>query len=215
MRKDQINRKEMFDSVNLFLDSNATKWSSVPKITETKTKLSALIFQVEAAAQKQDESRIYLGSAKQQLKKTLADKSDILNDSLEVMALLNGNTELALRMSDNFSTLYALKNTDFIARVREIIQAATDHSEELTTGYGVTSEQLDDLKADADQFAEMNGLPRAYRISSVQATKQLETLFTEINELLTNGLDKLMTIFRRSDPQFYNGYLAAREVVND
>ncbi len=38
--------------------------------------------------------------------------------------------------------------------------------------------------------------------------------FTEAHNLLTNHLDNLMKIFQCRDPNFYQGYLSAREVVN-
>lgn len=215
MNKAQTNRKEMYDAVDLFLDGNASTWSSIPKFVEFKTRFTGLRTLIETVAGEQQDAQTFLGKNKTQLKQTVAVKADVLNDALEAMALLNGDDKLAARMSDSYSGIYRLRNLDFITKVREIIQAADDNSGELTTNYGVTIEQIDDLKADADRFAEMNGMPRAYRVASVQATLELESLFTEINEVLTTGLDKIMAIFRRRDPNFYNGYQAARVVVDN
>lgn len=61
----------------------------------------------------------------------------------------------------------------------------------------------------------MNGQPRAYKIASVQATKELEQLFTDATQILENKLDNVMKIFKRRDANFYNGYIAAREVVDN
>ena len=60
---------------------------------------------------------------------------------------------------------------------------------------------------------EKNGEPRTYQIASVQATQSLAGLFSEANEILTTKLDKVMKIFKRRDPEFYNGYLAARGIT--
>ena len=215
MDKRQTNKKEMFDSINLFMDSNAAKWSSIPKITALKNQFAALIESIGTVAHAQDQAKTYLGKNKTQLKRTVADKADILNDSLEAMALFNNDTVVAARMKDSFTSLFRLNNVDFMARVKEIIQTADDNAEVLNTDFGVSAEQIAGLKADADLFAETNGLPRAYQIASRQATQELESLFAQANDVLTNGLDKLMSIFRRSDPAFYNGYLPAREVVDN
>ena len=41
------------------------------------------------------------------------------------------------------------------------------------------------------------------------------TAFTDAIQILENKLDKVMKIFQRRDASFYNGYLAAREVVDN
>ena len=215
MDKRQTNKKEMFDSVNFFLDSNPAKWSSIPKLVSIKKQFSDLIGQIELIADQQSKAKMYLSKDKEQLKRTVADKADILNDSLEAMSLMENNIELSQRMSDTFTDLFRMSNLDFIAKVKEIIKAADENTTELTTNYGVSQEQIDGLKTDADRFAEMNGLPRAYQVSSRQATTELKSLFDQGTDLLVNGLDKLMAIFRRSDPAFYNGYQAAREIVDN
>lgn len=205
----------MFDTTNSYLDDNSAVWTSIPKFIELKTKFSGLITLVEQAAGDQQKAQMFLGKNKTQLKKTVATKTDILNDALEAMALINGDETLAARMSDNFSELYRLRNLDFMPKVAEVIQAVDNNTLELTTNYGITQEQIDDLKADADHFAELNGMPRAYQVASVQASKELDSLFAEINEVLTNGLDKMVSIFRRRNANFYNGYQAARIVVDN
>ncbi len=84
----------------------------------------------------------------------------------------------------------------------------------LINEYGASEEQITDLKMDLDEFLTMNGMPRAYRIASDVATQDLKNLFVEANDILTNKLDRIMKIFKRSDLNFYNGYLAARVIVD-
>lgn len=60
----------------------------------------------------------------------------------------------------------------------------------------------------------LNGQPREYRIKSSVATQELETLFDQADDLLNKRLDNLMKIFVNRDPNFYNGYLKARVIVD-
>ena len=53
-------------------------------------------------------------------------------------------------------------------------------------------------------WAECAG--RFYSMSGV-ATRKLETLFNQADDLLNNHLDNLMKIFVNRDSNFYNGYL--------
>lgn len=64
-------------------------------------------------------------------------------------------------------------------KVREIFQAADEHTEELTSNYGVTIEQVDCLKADSARFAEINGQLRADQIAPVQATSERWKVFLQ------------------------------------
>ena len=215
MKKDQINRKEMYDSVVAYLDSNAEKWSAIPKVGRFKNQFTAINAQIEQAQENQQTAQVFVGKNKKQLKSTVAYKADILNDSLEVLAMLTGDTELESKMSSSYSELNRLRNADFMVAIKAIVTAVEAHAEVLKTEYGVTDEQIEGLKLDFDDFLAINGQPRAYKIASVQATKSLEQLFTDATEILETRLDKVMTIFKRRDINFYNGYLAARVIVDN
>lgn len=84
----------------------------------------------------------------------------------------------------------------------------------MTTEYGLTQEQVTDAENKMDNMLALNGQPREYRIKSSVATQELETLFDQADDLLNKRLDNLMKIFVNRDPNFYNGYLKARVIVD-
>lgn len=215
MNKIQINKKEMYDTVVSFLDSNSALWSSILKVGEFKNQFTDVVIQIDTAQYAQKQTQVYLGKNKTQLKRVVAQKADILNDSLEAFAVVTGNKKLENKMATTYSELFMLRNADFIPAVKTIIKAAETHLEVLSAEYGVNTEQVEGLKTDFDGFLEINGQPRAFRVASVQATKDLELLFIEANDILDNKLDKVMSIFKRRDPSFYNGYQAARVIVDN
>ncbi len=215
MNKKQVNRMEMHSAVINFLDYQSGKWASIPKIGEFKNEFVSIFDGIVQSKEAQMAAQVFVGRTKRQLKITISQKADILNDSIEAFAMVNGNTDLGLRMSTSYSDLNLMRNLDFTSKVKEVITEAVNHQTVLETEYGTTTEQIDDLKNDTDLFLEMNGQPRAYQIASVQATKDMEQLFIDAHEVLTNKLDKVMKIFKRRDPNFYNGYTAARVVVDN
>lgn len=215
MNKRQTNQKEMFDSVDLFLDSNMAKWSAIPKIVSLKSQFSALLPAITLAATDQDKAKTYLGKNKSQLKKVVADSANIINDTIEAMARQTGNAVLTRRMNVSATELFRLRNVDFMIKVQEIIAEADKYATVLSTEYGLPTTEVDKLKADIDLFAEMNGLPRAYQVAAHQASQELASLIEQTNKLLTNGLDKLMSVFRHSDPTFYAGYHSARKIIDN
>ncbi len=214
MNKNQTNRKEMHDAVIAFLDGKPEKWSSIPKIVVFKTELSTVNLAIEQSQESQLAAQVYVGENKQQMKVTIALKADILNDAAEAFAVVTEDAKLESKMAASFSDLKNLRNGDFIPKIKDVIAEVETHKEALTAEYGVTEAQIEDLKADLNRFLDMNGEPRAYQIASTQATKSLADLFGEAHEILTTKLDKVMKIFKRRDPEFYNGYLAARVIVD-
>nr|WP_321356083.1 hypothetical protein [uncultured Draconibacterium sp.] len=214
MKQIQIDRKHMLDDTLAYLDTRSTLWNSIAKIGEVKNKLTQLSLAIDTSAMQQEQSKVTLGKVKAELKRTIADKADVLNDVVEVFALMNGNEKLAEKMADSASDLYRMKYDDMQRRVKVIIDSATEHQEELIAEYGLTAEQVTDLQNDYDRLNELSGQPREYQISSAVATQTLEELFTEVNNLLENQLDNLMKVFKRRDAAFYMGYEKARMVVN-
>ncbi|MCB9001302.1 MAG: hypothetical protein H6537_04920 [Bacteroidales bacterium] len=214
MNQTQINRKHMVETTLSFLDENVATWQSIAKIGEVKNKLSDVNQAIDKAAADQSNAQVNMGKIKTELKRTICEKADIMNDIVEAFALITGNEMLAQTMADSASDLFKMKNDDMLRRVKQIIDAATANKEALTADYGFTTEQITDLQADYDRFLELNGQPHEYRVKSSVATLTLEELFAEASNLLTNQLDNLMKIFKRRDANLYNGYLKARMVVD-
>lgn len=215
MNKSQINRKEMFDTVLSFLDNYPEKWSSIPKVGEFKNAFGELVNQINESQLAQQEAQVFLGKNKKQLKSMTAQKADILNDSIEAFALVTDDNKLANKMASSYSELNRMRNADFSPAIQLIIAEAESNKNVLESEYGVTAEQVEDLKSNLDDFLAMNGQPRAYRIASIQATKDLEQLFVDATAILDSRLDKVMSIFKRRDLNFYNGYQAARVIVDN
>jgi hypothetical protein len=214
MDQSQINRKQMIEATISYLNQKATTWQGIAKIGEVKNKLGNISLAINDAAELQSDSKVTMGKAKIALKRTISEKADIVNDIVEVYAVMNGEEKLAEEMADSASDLFKMKNDNMLRRVKLIIEKATGLQEPLAADYGLNAEQVSDLKADYDRFLVLNGQPREYQIKSSMATQNLADLFTEANDLLANQLDNLMKIFKRRDANFYHGYLKARMVVD-
>ncbi|MBE0651752.1 MAG: hypothetical protein IH595_13045 [Bacteroidales bacterium] len=210
----QMNRKHMVEATLSFLDNNATIWQSIAKIGDVKNKLNDLNQAIDNAAENQQQAQVSIGKIKAELKRTISEKADILNDLVEVYAQMNGDETLAQTMADSATSLFKMKNDDMLRKVKQIIDAATQNQEALTTDYGMTAEQIAGLQADYDRFLELNGQPREYQIKSSVATTSIDALMEEAISLLNNQLDKLLKIFKNRDLNFYNGYQKARMIVD-
>lgn len=214
MTRNQTNRKEMQEDVINYLNTSASKWSGIPIIGNIKNELNEVNAGIDNRLKKQTESRVFMGKNKAQLKRVMAEKADILNDQVETYASINGDLALEARMRASMSDLVNLKNEQFVVKIQEVVTEVENYLEPLSAEYGVNEAQVADLKSDLDVFLDMQGMPRAYQIESVMATQSLDELFKQ-STIVLQKLDKVMKIFKRRDTNFYNGYLAARVVVDN
>ena len=212
MNQDQINRLEMYQTTLDYLDAHNAVWNAVPIIGKYKNALSAINTSIKTAAAEQADARVFIGKSLSALKKTIAAKMDILDDMLEAYAVDTDNAELTERASNAKSDYFRLPNEDFEIKVKQVIGLLETNLEAMAD-YGMSEEQLKDVKADYDQFLVLRGKPRSYQVASSAATQDIATLFRE-GTMATEKLDRVMKRYKRANASFYNGYVAARRVVD-
>ncbi len=213
MNQQQINRLEMMQTTNGYLDSNSAIWSSIPIVPTYKNQLTQAIDGIRNAASDQDKAQVFIGTTLQQLKVQVAEKMDILDDVLEAYADDTEDAELLTKAKNSKSDYLRLTHEDFETKTRNVIDLLEVHVANMAD-YGITQDQIDDAKLTFGSFQDKRNKPRSYQIASRVATQNLADLVT----LGTNALEKLdrvMKRFKRSNTTFYNGYIAARSIVND
>ena len=203
----------MLEATSTYLDEEAGTYSVIPVIVKYKNDLVNVIASIKAAAKEQDAAQVFIGQSKNQLKRLISEKMDILDDTAEAYAADTENAELLAVVNNSMSDYYKLPNEAFETKVKNMIELIETHVRAMA-GYGMTQEMINDVKLQLNLFAEQRGKPRAYKVASRIATQDLEELFKEATTV-TGKLDKVMKRFKRSSTSFYNGYLAARTVVDN
>lgn len=212
MNQRQINRLEMFKATDDYLNSQSSVWTPIPIIGTYKTKLTEIIDTIKSTAQDQDAAQVFISSSLQDMKRQIAIKMDILDDTLEAYADDTENAELLSLASNASSDYLRLPNEEFETKTKNMIDLVEEHAESMAD-YGMTVVQIDDVKLSFGIFQDKRGKPRSYRIASQVATRDLEELVAE--GMTTVGrLDKVLKRFKRSNTTFYNGYLAARIIID-
>ena len=212
MTREQINRSEMYQATNTFLDANAAIWSPIPVINIYKTKLVETLNAMEDAADKQESAKVFIGGSLSELKRTISQKMDILDDTLEAYAEDTDNAELLSKATNSQSDYFRLSHEDFEIKTKNVIALLDSHVDAMTD-YGMSAAQIEEVKTSFDLFQDKRGKPRAYQIASRVATSDLNALFSEANTLVER-LDKVLKRFKRANASFYQGYTAARTIVN-
>ncbi|MCV9385524.1 hypothetical protein [Reichenbachiella ulvae] len=213
MTKDQINRLEMGQATNSYLDGHAAVWSSIPIINNYKSVLTQSILGIEKAALEQESSKVYISASVRDLKYQIAQKMDIMDDIQEAYASDTNNAELLSQSTNSASDYFRLSHEDFEIKTKNMIDLLEQNVEAMAD-YGLSTDQIEEVKTSFATFQDKRGVPRSYQIQSRVATESLASLFDEMNKTLER-MDNVLKRFKRSNPSFYAGYQAARHIVKD
>lgn len=213
MTRDQINRLEMAQATNTYLDTHAAVWNAIPIISSYKTTLIETIQGIQEASLKQESSQVFIGGSIRELKQQIAQKMDILDDILEAYAADTENAELLSKATNSTSDYFRLSHEEFELKTKNIIDLL-DLNASAMKDYGMSTAQIKEVKTSFAVFQDKRGVPRSFQIQSRMATDDLSSLFDEVNKTL-GRLDNVLKRFKRSDPTFYTGYDAARHIVKD
>ena len=63
-------------------------------------------------------------------------------------------------------------------------------------------------------FQGIQTSPRELVAGRKALTQSLSELIANVRSIFRNEIDKIMTPYKKSNPDFYNGYFAARVIVN-
>lgn len=197
---------EMLEQTNAYLDDNIAIWISIPIINQYKNKIHQLTLAVETVLV--DEPRQHTGQNILHLKKQIADKMDILDDTLEAYADDIGNESLREKANNHYSDYFRLTYDDFVPKVQSMIDLLEENIDHMAD-HGIVHDQIDDVKLNLDEYQLSLNKQPTYNMAKELSKHSIKEYLDEADEYAYK-LDKVMKRFKRSHVTFYNGYLAAR-----
>src|SRR5205814_1195439 len=84
---------------------------------------------------------------------------------------------------------------------------------ELVT-YQVTQANIDELSEALTEFNQAKAGPRTATAERAALTESLPKLVKDANDILKNRVDRLVSLFSRTNPDFVAGYENARVIVD-
>lgn len=189
-----------------YLDTNKTIWESVPIVCTYRDHLAEAIENIKGELSNQSEPNELSGSTLQQVRITIAEKMDILDDILEAYAEDIADKKLLEEAENSKSDYLRLTNDGFERKVTTILQLLEEHKSKLGN-YGLTNDQMKDVNVDFMIYKEKRMNPKLPQ-KTEQPTSQQFQLLLEEGISICERLDKVMISFRTSNTSFYNGFKA-------
>jgi hypothetical protein len=215
MTQNQENRVTMFGTVSDYMNSDKNKaiWTPMKAAVDTMAELDAGIAAIADKVGKQKAPTTGAAGEKGNVRQDYEAKILEIGDQLASIAAAANDPALAAQVEFSKAGLGKLSDDDLETagkRVATLAQAnmaaLADH---LVTAADVA--ELEQLTAD---FDDIKNKPRTAIAGRAGETATLPDLITAATNLLRDRLDKQMTKFRQSNPEFYAGYQSARVVVD-
>jgi hypothetical protein len=212
MTKDQDNITTMFETTNGVLDTNNAKWSGTPAFA---TAVTAAKSGTAAIRQKQaDQETTGDTEAKQNARDAVEEQALLIGSQLSALAAETNNPMLEAKVAYDKSTMDKMAVSDLITAAKSIAKAGTDNAAVLASDYGITAAELTEFNDAITALGEMKDAPRQAAVDRKVATMSLPDAITHVRKIYRNRIDKMMEKFKKSAPDFYAAYFAARIIID-
>lgn len=213
MTQEQDDIITMFETTVAFLDTNNNTWKNMPAFVDAHGRAKAGTTAIRGKTGKQQVPTEGVTGDKAQIRDDLEEKLLVIGDAIAAFAAKTANNDLAAQVEMTRSSLDRLPDSDLIQTAGRVIEAAEANLAALAP-FGVTATNKDALQAAVDLFANKKESPREAIVGRKVETLALPDAISSVRSIFRNELDKLMTTFKKPEPDFYNGYFASRIIVN-
>jgi hypothetical protein len=213
MTQEQDDITTMFEAALNVLDENNSIWSGRPAFADAVTRAEAGTTDIRSTTGQQQSPTTGITGDKAQARNDLEEILLVVADQVAAFAAKSGDNDLGAKVELSKSSVDRLTDSDFVLAAKRVSQAANSNSAALAA-YGVTAAELTALDAATAKFDGMKGSTRGAIVDRKVATMSLPERIGSVRSIFRNEIDKMMTAFKKTNPDFYNGYFAARIIVN-
>ena len=206
------NRLTMFKTVLAELDASNSVWSGMAPMQAAVERAKARVSAVDTAAQRQE---LPSGATdeKEAARNALEDVLFLACEALGTLAHTTNDHALAALTDVRPTVLDRMGEAELSNRAASIVAVANARKADLVALH-VTEENIEELnQALADFNASKEG-PRRAKADRMTQTETIPALIRELNTIFREELDRMVNLFRRSNPEFVGRYRAARVIVD-
>lgn len=214
MTNTQTSKQSMLHVVLRVLEENDGIYSSIPALKKAVEELKVLIAEIDNAAELQLQSNVKSATAeKTGAETTMVIITVVLANALYALAIETDNEALLPKTRMTKSMLYNTTQHEAITLAQSILTIARDNASGLVD-YGIDSDFIDKFEESIASYERQIAEPRYAIAERKSVTAQLVALFAKSDTLLNDRIDKMMSLFKISDPSFYAVYFNARNIIN-
>jgi hypothetical protein len=203
----------MFSTVSAYMNINQPLWTALKAVSDTVDDLNDGITDINNSAGKQQTPTTGAADAKAQVRHDYEEQILVIASQISALAEVKGDANLAAQVELTLSSLDKLSDDGLEETGTRVSALATNNLAALVD-YGIVQADITALNTFTSQFHTAKTAPRTALADRASQTATLPDKITEVTSLLRNRLDKLMMKFKKSNAEFYAGYLSARVIVD-
>lgn len=132
-----------------------------------------------------------------------------------VFAYANKTQNNTLKQEVNYSVSdFKKMSDDLIAPACKNIANAANSNLAALADYGVTAAMISDFEKDMANYSAAVPMPQNVRAAKTTETAAIKATIKEIDDVLKNEMDKLVTTFKTAEPKFVSTYLNVRVIID-
>jgi hypothetical protein len=213
MTDTQNSKLNMFQTTIDVCNTKKDLFRNVPAFEKSLLELTGITEEIRQIEQKRDISTIKVASLeKGDNEGNLLNFTIKVSNALYVYAFEQKDQSLLMQASINKSFFYRSEGNKKLSLAKNILQYALGVSQNLSS-YGVTDEMLDNLQKSILSYEESIVKPRDAMVEQKNYTFNLRSLFAAADSILYDKMDKLIVMFKDTEPDFYNEYKSARNII--
>jgi hypothetical protein len=212
MDTDSTNRVTMFKTVSAYLSEEIAVWDVMAPMKTAVTLFKGQIAAIDDAAQKQ-EAPTGATDNKAAARDALEDVLFLASEALGVVAHSSDDHDLAALTAVTPTSLRRMGAEELSNRAAAVVREAEARKLELAHLL-VTQTNLDELNQALADFNAAKTAPRMATAARAVHTESLEDLIRAANGTLRQQIDRMVSLFARTDPEFVAGYHNARVIVD-
>ena len=213
MNRYQLNVTEMATTTSVFMAQNKTIWQGVKAISDTMDEVNDTLTTIAGMDVKLKTPLIGQAADKATVRFHYEEQILMIANQLAALAAKNNDAVLEAQTNLSVSGLDAQAADDLEATATRIVNLATTNLTALAD-YNITQVDITKLTTLTGTFDAAKSAPRAAVVDRKQKTDTLPPLVSNLLTILSRQLDRQVTTFKASNPDFYAGYQSARVIVD-
>ncbi|MBI5382970.1 MAG: hypothetical protein HZA31_13815 [Opitutae bacterium] len=213
MLSSQDNKLSMYRAVLALFNNNPTMVSALPALGVKVASFQRVVGKISPLATSQAQPTCGAVIDKNKALTEMADAALLIAGAALSYATENKLGELAAKVRVKPSDFSYGRQQDRVTLAQQIHDAANSVAS-LLVDYNIKSEDIDALQTKIGLAVSALSGPRGVATVKRAATAQLSAVFKEADAFLTDELDPLLVPFKKSQPEFYAQYQAARVIVD-
>lgn len=202
----QFAKLDMYRIIKDHCESNPTIVSSVTAFQNAVNAFKAKIALIDETQQQEKAPLAGIAVDKSVLKQTLSRRAAGIADIIYAYAAATGNNTLKEAADFPVSRLLRAKSSEIAALCGHIHAKAVEHKQILEKDFGLTTQKLADLQTAIDDFNAATTKPKTAIGNRKTLKANLRAYFKEADEILDEQMDKLVTGFKDTAPDFVSTY---------